>query len=248
MDTPDYRKSTEYVRDTSNRDRAILKIGMQENGEAWREWKKSPKAVITPWLLGSLCIALILLTATLVLSYIASGDSPQSLVAVNDKWNFNDAAFVWTRNALVLLLHSLVCVATYLARRTLPLQARSRRGIDRWVHHHTPRAAVWFVIAATIFSLSTQAWALGQALANIGQFYGVNQALVLLCVLPHALLELTAIFLPLAATLMLARKGQYNSLLAVVGFCALFAIPAIIVAGIIEISISPLLGQWLLIR
>src|SRR5919109_244538 len=90
-------------------------------------------------------------------------------------------------------------VAGSIAGSSLPLQAQHRQGVSRWVHEHGGRLAIAFVIAATTFSLSAQAYLIGRALGGVSGFLGVSPGLLLLSVLPHALIELIALFLPLAA-------------------------------------------------
>ncbi len=114
----------------------------------------------------------------------------------------------------MLALHAMACVAGFIAGSSLPLQAEHHRGVSRWVHEHGGRIAIGFVIAATTFSLCAQAYVIGHTLAGVSHFLRVSPALLLLGVLPHAILELIALFLPLAAWIIASRKGEWDQLLA----------------------------------
>ncbi len=67
----------------------------------------------------------------------------------------------------MLALHAMACVAGFIAGSSLPLQAQHRRGLSRWVHEHGGRLAIAFVVCATAFSLSAQAYVIGHALAGV---------------------------------------------------------------------------------
>ena len=54
--------------------------------------------------------------------------------------------------------------------------------------------------------------------------------MMLLTVAPHALLELTALFLPLAAWLVAARAGAWNQLMAATFATTAIALPALALA------------------
>ncbi|HEU4738122.1 MAG TPA: stage II sporulation protein M, partial [Solirubrobacterales bacterium] len=62
---------------------------------------------------------------------------------------------------------------------------------------------------------------------------------LILSVLPHALLELTALFLPLAAWLIASRRGEWNQLLAATFITVTLAIPALVIAATVEVYVWP---------
>ena len=78
--------------------------------------------------------------------------------AVGDTQNVTE---ILGHNLLVLALHAMACVAGFIAGSSLPLQAESHSGVSRWVHEHGGRLAIGFVVCATTFSLSAQAYVLG---------------------------------------------------------------------------------------
>ena len=85
-----------------------------------------------------------------------------------------------------------------------------------------------FVAAATLFSLGTQAYALGMTASSVADANGISPALLLVSLLPHAVPELTALFLPLAAWLLASRRGAWDELLAATFVTTAIAIPVII--------------------
>ena len=58
---------------------------------------------------------------------------------------------------------------------------------------------------------------------------------LILTLLPHALPELTALFLPLAAWLVASRRGRFDELLAATAVTVAIAVPALAVAALIEV-------------
>ena len=70
------------------------------------------------------------------------------------------------RNGLVLALHAMACVAGFIAGSSLPTAAAGYSGLWRKVHDRAGPLAIGFVIAATLFSLATQAYALGRGAAT----------------------------------------------------------------------------------
>ena len=133
----------------------------------------------------------------------------------------------------------MACVAGFIAGSSLPLQAESHHGVSRWVHEHGGRFAIGFVVLATAFSLSTQAYVLGHTLAGVSGFLHVSPGLLLLGLLPHAILELTALFLPLAAWIIASRRGEWDQLLAATFVTVAIAVPMLVVAALIEVYVSP---------
>ena len=57
--------------------------------------------------------------------------------------------------------------------------------------------------------------------------------------LPHALIELTALFLPLAAWIIASRRGEWDQLLAATVVTVSIALPMLVVAALIEVYVSP---------
>jgi hypothetical protein len=214
--------------------------GMQRTRATLRAWQRTPLTVVGRWLLGSALAAAGLLIAVLLIAWLDRGYQQvltlRSPFAVGD---LGEVLRIVRENLLVLALHAMACVAGFIAGSSLPLQARHRNGVSRWVHEHGGRLAIAFVIGATIFSLSLQAYVIGHSLAGVSHFLGVSPALLLVGVLPHAMLELTALFLPLAAWIIASRKGEWDQLLAATVVTVAVAVPMVILAALIEVYVSP---------
>jgi hypothetical protein len=214
--------------------------GMRQTRATLRAWQDKPFAVVGRWLAGSLFAAVCLLVAVLLIAWLDRGYQQvltlRSPFAVGD---LGEVLRIVASNLLVLALHAMACVAGFIAGSSLPLQASQQSGVSRWVHEHGARLAIAFVIGATIFSLSLQAYVIGHTLAGVSHFLGVSPALLLLGVLPHAVLELTALFLPLAAWIIASRKGEWGQLLAATFVTVAIAVPMVLVAALIEVYVSP---------
>ncbi len=214
--------------------------GVRHTRATLRAWQRSPERVVGRWVAGSAAAGAGLLFAVWA---IASLDGSYSQVvrlqppfAVGGP---GDVLHVLGGNLLVLALHAMACVAGFIAGSSLPLQAQSHRGLSRWVHEHGGRFAIGFVVAATTFSLSAQAYLIGHTLAGLSNFLRVSPALLLLGVLPHAIPELVALFLPLAAWIIASRRGEWDQLLAATLVTVAIAVPVLVVAALIEVYVSP---------
>jgi hypothetical protein len=158
---------------------------------------------------------------------------------VTDDATAHDFGFVLFRNGLVLALHSLACVAGFMAGSSLPQVAEGYTGVWRRIHERAGPAAIGFVVCATLFSLATQAFALGHSAADLAGQVGLSPALLLAALLPHALPELFALFLPLAAWTIASRRGAWNELLAATFVTTAVAIPILLLAATLEVWVSP---------
>ncbi|MEA2469406.1 MAG: hypothetical protein QOE38_404 [Thermoleophilaceae bacterium] len=214
--------------------------GVRHTRATLRAWQSAPAAVVGRWLAGSAVAAAGLLSAVLAVAYIDTGYqqiiSLQPPFAVGDG---GDVLHVLRSNALVLALHAMACVAGFIAGSSLPLQASHHTGLSRWVHEHGGRIAIMFVLAATTFSLSAQAYLIGHTLAGVSGFLGVSPVLLVLAVLPHAIPELIALFLPLAAWIIASRRGEWEQLLAATFVTVALAVPVLIAAAFVEVYVSP---------
>ena len=124
---------------------------------------------------------------------------------------WGDFGFILYRNGLVLALHALACVAGFMAGSSLPVVAEGYRGWWRRVHDHAGRAAMAFVAAATLFSLEHAGLRAGPPASALADANGVSPGLLLVALLPHAVPELCALFLPLAAWMLASRRRPGTS-------------------------------------
>ena len=223
----------------NHRDLALVQ-GIDDTRATLRRWNAAPGRVVGRWVLGSFLVGAALLYIVWAISHRATPDAtPMFLPGVNRPATVAAAAHVVWRNSLVLALHALACVAGYIAGTALPAEADRRRGVSRWVHRHAGPAAIAFVAGATLFSLVTQAYVLGSGAATLARQLEIGPATLMLTLLPHALPELTALFLPLAAWLVASRRGRFDELLAATVATTALAAPVLVVAAAVEIWVWP---------
>jgi hypothetical protein len=214
--------------------------GWADTRATLRSWRAAPARALVPWAIGSLAVALALLTATYLVA-MASSPDPTG-VAFPGLWVPPEAAdyrYVLTRNFLVLALHSLACVAGFMAGSSLPQVAEGYSGVWRWIHDKAGPLAIGFVVLATAFSLSTQAYVLGGSASTLAAQLDVPRLVLMAGLLPHALPELVALFLPLAAWTIASRRAAWHELLAATLVTSAMAAPILIVSGIIEVWVTP---------
>jgi len=203
-------------------------------------WRRAPWAVLGRWAAVSLGVAVALLVAVWAVAELSAPDETFVVVSgVHTPATLDTAWFVLGRNGVVLALHAMACLAGFIAKSSLPAEAASYSGRWRRVHDHAGPAAIAFVGAATLFSLATQAYALGAATSTIAAQAGTSPALYLLTLTPHALPELTALFLPLAAWLVAARAEAWDQLLAATFVTTAIALPVLVAAALIEAFVTP---------
>jgi len=214
--------------------------GMEHTRATLRAWQRTPLRVVGGWVAGSAPAAVGLLLAVWAVASLDHGY--QQVITLQPPFEVGDlgnVAGVLGANALVLALHAMACVAGFMAGSSLPLQAEQHDGFARWVHERGARLAIVFVVCATTFSLSAQAYVIGHSLAGVSHFLGVSPGILLLGVLPHAIPELIALFLPLAAWIIASRRGEWDQLLAATIVTVALAIPVLIAAAFVEVYVSP---------
>jgi hypothetical protein len=203
-------------------------------------WNRKPWPVLRTWVLGSLAAALLLLAAVWLIAALSLGPGPVLLRRPPLQTGTQlDAIRILSRNSLVLALHAMACVAGFIAGSSLPLQARQHRGLARVIHERGGRLAIVFVVAATAFSLSAQALVLGISVGHVAFALHTTPGLLLLGLLPHAIPELTALFLPLAAWIIASRRGEWDELLAATLVTIAFAVPVLVVSALWEVYLAP---------
>jgi hypothetical protein len=224
----------------SSANQHVFSHGMRDTRETLASWSRRPGRVLGAWIALSLAIALTLLAAVWVVSGLLVPDlTPVHLPGLTSPSEPADLLPILWRNSLVLALHATACVAGFIAGASMPIAAAQRTGFSRWVHVKAGKLAILFVAAVTLFSLSTQALYLGFQGSTLAYQLDISRFELILTVLPHALPELTALFLPLAAWLIASRRGEWNQLLAATLVTVLLAIPALLVAATIEVYVWP---------
>jgi hypothetical protein len=221
--------------------------GWDDTRSALRRWRSAPLSVLGPWVLGALAVAVALLAATYVVALASTPDTTLvSFPGYTQPATTGDLLYVLERNAVVLALHAMACVAGFMAGSSMPQVAEGYSGILKRIHQHAGPAAILFVCAAVTFSLATQAYALGHQTANLSAAVGRGPGLLIITLLPHALPELTALFLPLAAWTIASRHGDWQDLLAATFVTVAIAVPVLIGTGLIETYVTPSVMRALL--
>lgn len=217
-----------------------LAHGIRSTRGALGSWKERPWPVVRTWIAGSLLAGGLLLLAIWLIAVASPGPGRVSLTrppfGVGDS---NDVLRIFASNLLVLGLHAMACVAGFIAGDSLPLQASYFSGLRRAVYEQGRRVAIAFVAGATLFSLSLQSYALGRTVAHVAGALHRSPAVLLLGLLPHALPELTALFLPLAAWIIASRRGEWDQLLAAAIITVAIAIPVLMITATWEVYVAP---------
>jgi hypothetical protein len=214
--------------------------GWADTRRSLRRWNASPAAVLGPWAIASLAVGVLLLAATWAVATITTPDaSGAEFPGVTYRATLEDYGFVLFRNGLVLALHSLACVAGFMAGSSLPQVAEGYNGVWRRIHELAGPLAIAFVGAATLFSLFTQAYSLGSHASTLAADLGISPLMLVIGILPHALPELFALFLPLAAWTLASRGKRWEELLAATFVTTAIAVPILLLAGAVEVWVSP---------
>jgi hypothetical protein len=218
----------------------VFSHGVQDTRETLDAWSERPWRVLRGWIALSVAVSLALLSATWVVAGLLTPDlTPIHIAGLTYPSESGDMLPILWRNSLVLALHGTACVAGFIAGASMPIAAAQRTGFSRWIHVKAGEFAILFVGAVTLFSLATQALYLGFQGSTISYQLQITRFELILSVLPHALPELTALFLPLAAWLIASRRGEWNQLLAATLVTVLLAIPVLLATAAVEIYVWP---------
>ena len=218
----------------------VLVQGMRDTRATLAGWNQQPWAVLRTWLGGSLTVAIGLLVLVWAIATVSRPDVTGLVIpGLNAPAGLAEVGHVLFRNSLVLALHAFACVAGFIAGSSLPLTAERYTGTWRWIHDRAGPLAIGFVVGATMFSLATQAYVLGGAVATLAAQLGISPALTVVSVLAHAIPELTALFLPLAAWIIASRRGDWHQLLAATFVTVAIAAPVLVVSGLVEVYVFP---------
>ena len=218
----------------------VLAQGLHDTRATVEAWQLGRWSVLGPWVVLSLGIAVTLLSATWVVSSLVTADpTPYGIGGVNRPIGVLNFLHIMERNSVVLAFHATACVAGFIAGASMPIAAQSRTGFSRWAHIKVSEFAITYVIGVTLFSLSIQAFVLGFQGAAIAAQLQISTGELLLSAAPQALIELTALFLPLAAWVIASRKREWNQLLAATFVTVVVAIPMLLLAALIELFLWP---------
>ena len=218
----------------------VLVQGMRDTRGALERWNADPWPVLRAWGGGALAVASLLLLAVWVVASLSPADLTELYVAgLTAPGSAGDVASILWRNSLVLALHATACVAGFIAGSSLVLSAERRSGFSRWVHEKARPIALGWVVLVTCFSLATQAYALGLTGAQLANQLGLSTGALVATALPHALPELIALFLPLAAWTIASRRDEWHDLLAATFATVAVAVPILVCAATWEAYVWP---------
>jgi hypothetical protein len=221
-------------------DDLVFLQGVGATKQTLRTWNESPWRVMRPWIIWSAAVAVALLLSVYAVASISTPDPSGIFIpGLRHGPQPEDIGLILFRNSLVLALHAFACIAGFIALNSLPYSASRRSGISRVIHEKAGPYAMLFVAGATLFSLATQAYFLGGILSTAAAQFGFSNGHLLFLLLPHAMIELTALFLPLAAWLVASRRGDWDQLLAATFVTVAVAVPALIVSVSLEVYVFP---------
>jgi hypothetical protein len=156
--------------------------------------------------------------------------------------SFGDVLYVFRRNLLVLGIHLCACwIGAIIGRSRDPAPARwgwvgaLNQPVPAWIG----RAALFYALLVTLLSVAVQATALGRQLADLSRAANISSTHLLVLVLPHAVPELVAVFLPLGLFLLEAQRGRLDRLGAWSLQAAAVALPVLLCAAVIETYVTP---------
>lgn len=218
----------------------VIAAGLRSSRATFERWSSDPAPVLVPWFAGAAAIAAALLFAVWVVSGLVTPDpTPVFLPGITEPIGLDDIGHILGRNLLVLALHATACVAGFIAGSSIRQVAETKTGLSRIVHERAGPVAIAWVVAVTGFSLLTQALGLGMTAAAMAAQLGIGSGTLILTVLPHAMIELTAVFLPLAAWLIASRRDEWEELLAATFVTVALALPMLVFAAILEVTVWP---------
>jgi len=221
-------------------EQSAYELGMRVTRRILAQWNHAPWTMLRPWAGLSLAISLALLIAVwLVAISVPEDASPGFVPGVSDGGGWLDIGRILANNLLVLALHGTACVAGFIAGASMPAVAAEKEGFSRALHLHAGRIAIFMVVVITTFSLVTQAYALGLQGASLASWLEISEAALLVSAIPHALPELTALFLPLAAWMLASRHGHWDRLLAATVITVAVALPVLVVTAVAEVELWP---------
>lgn len=220
--------------------RLVLVRGMRDTRATLAAWNLRPWQTLREWVLTSAAVSIALLAAVWLVARLSTPDpTPLAVPGVNAATSAADVLSILGRNCLVLALHGFACLAGFMAGSSLPQLASTRTGLSRLVHERAGPLAIAFVVGATAFSLATQAYVLGSSAATIAAQLHVGDGTLIVALVPHALPELTALFLPLAAWVIASRRGEWSQLLAATFVTVAIALPVLAISALVEVYVSP---------
>ena len=202
-------------------------------------WGERPLPIVWRWVRLSALVAAGMLLGVFLISLVSTPDpTPRVLPGINGPADTDAVGHILIGNLLVLALHSLACLAGFIAKSSLPREAEGYSGWWRAVHDRAGPIAIAFVGACTAFSLITQTLVLGHVLASLAAQFQTSSAELLAGLMLHAVPELVALFLPLAAWLIGARDRAWDQLMAATLATTAIALPVLLLSALCEVYVT----------
>jgi hypothetical protein len=207
----------------------VLELGWADTRLALESMNRRPWRALGPWALGGLALAVALLCGAGAVAALRGPTGPvPAFPGIDATPSVGLAAEIYARNVLAFALHAFACLSAFVAGSSL--RVASGRG--------RARVAIGFVAAATLFAVLNQAWVTGGGAAALAERLDLSPWALLALLTPHALPELTLIFLPAAAWLLGARDGAWHRLGAAAAVCVAVALPLLLACAMIETYVT----------
>lgn len=203
-------------------------------------------AEVGRWVAVAAVVAAVLLSSVAIIAAALPGDYVAGLSSglLTSRHSFGDVLYVARRNLLVLGIHLCACwIGAIIGHPYEPAPARwgwvgaLHRPVPAWMG----RLALFYALLVTLLSVGVQATALGRQLADLSRAAHLSSTHLLVLVLPHAVPELLAVFLPLGLFLLEARRGRLDRLGLWSLQAAAVALPVLLCAAVIETYLTPAL-------
>ena len=210
----------------------VLVHGMRRTRSILESWGDDPWPVLRTWLLGALLIAFALLGGVTITASLAKPDYGFHYRAHRSRGPGPARRPRGPGPELPGAGPPRVRLRRRLHRRRHAAADREHQdGYQAADPREGPSNRVRVGDRGDLLSLLTQTLGLGLVGATIAWDEHISAPLLVLTALPHALLELTAVFLPLAAWTIASRRGEWDQLLAATFVTVAMAIPMLIVAA-----------------
>lgn len=131
-------------------ERVALERGWADVRASFGRWNRDLDSIIRVWMGTSLLVGCALLLATWAVSVRVAPGIP--IPAFDHVPSIAGALELLQRNGLVLLMHSLICLAGYMALTSMPIVALGYTGWKRRIHQAAGPFAIAFVTLVTFGS------------------------------------------------------------------------------------------------
>ncbi len=161
------RRRCRSGREVSSEQLAVVR-GWADTRATLRTWQRRPLPVVGAWAAASLGVAVLLLTSTWIVAVLSV---PDPLLISHDRHGPSGATSASSSTATGSSspsTRSPASRASWPARRC-PIVAEGYSGLWRRIHDKAGKLAMGFVAAATLFSLTTQAYALGMTASSLAE-------------------------------------------------------------------------------